>query len=400
MIQRPDYINKLLKFKDVHIIKILAGIRRCGKSTVLDMYRDVLVEKYNIPIENIFQKRYTTQELPDNFSADDMYKEIKGAVECKGRCYLLLDEVQEIDNWEKVVNSLFESYDVDIYITGSNSKLLSGEISTYLSGRFVQIDIFTLSLKEYREFRGNQSLSNDELFRQYLLYGGFPLVATINSEPSDAYQIVEGIYATVISNDVARRHKILNKELFDRVVRFIMENMGKTFSANSIVKFLKSENRSISVETIYNYLKWLEEAFVIYRCNRYDIQGKSVLKTQEKFYLSDISIKYSQFGYNTKGIAASLENIIYLELRRRGYQVCVGKDVDKEIDFVAINRDEKMYIQVCRDLPTDSDREIANLLEIKDHYPKYVVCMDRLAMGNENGVKLINIADFLLQENW
>lgn len=400
MIKRPDYINKLLKFKDVHIIKILAGIRRCGKSTVLDMYKDVLVEEYNVPSENVFQKRYTTQELPDNYSADDMYKDIKGAVEGKGHCYLLLDEVQEVDNWEKVVNSLFESYDVDIYITGSNSKLLSGEISTYLSGRFVQIDIFTLSLKEYREFRDNQSLSNDELFRQYLLYGGFPLIATIDSEPYDAYQIVEGIYATVISNDVARRHKILNKELFDRVVRFVMENMSKTFSANSIVKFLKSEQRSISVETIYNYLKWLEEAFVIYRCNRYDIQGKSVLKTQEKFYLSDISIKYSQFGYNTKGIAASLENIVYLELRRRGYQVYVGKDADKEIDFVAIRRDEKMYIQVCRELPADSDREIANLLEIKDHYPKYVVCMDRLAMGNENGVKLVHIADFLLQDNW
>ena len=400
MIKRPDYINKLLKFKDVHIIKILAGIRRCGKSTVLDMYKDVLIGDYNVPSENIFQKRYTTQELPDSYSADDMYKDIKGAIEGKGYCYLLLDEVQEVDNWEKVVNSLFESYDVDIYITGSNSKLLSGEISTYLSGRFVQIDIFTLSLKEYREFGENKSLSNDELFRQYLLYGGFPLIATIGSEPYDAYQIVEGIYATVIGNDVARRHKILNKELFDRVVRFVMENMSKTFSANSIVKFLKSEQRSISVETIYNYLKWLEEAFVIYRCNRYDIQGKSVLKTQEKFYLSDISIKYSQFGYNTKGIAASLENIVYLELRRRGYQVYVGKDADKEIDFVAIRRDEKMYIQVCRELPADSDREIANLLEIKDHYPKYVVCMDRLAMGNENGVKLVHIVDFLLQDNW
>lgn len=400
MIKRPDYINKLLKFKDVHIIKILAGIRRCGKSTVLDMYKDVLVEDYNISGENIIQKRYTSQDLPDNYCADDMYKDIKEAIEDKGHCYLLLDEVQEVENWEKVVNSLFESCDVDIYITGSNSKLLSGEISTYLSGRFVQIDIFTLSLKEYREFRDNQNLSNDDLFRRYLLYGGFPLIATIDSEPNDAYQIVEGIYATVISNDVARRHKILNKELFDRVVRFVMENMSKTFSANSIVKFLKSEQRSISVETIYNYLKWLEEAFVIYRCNRYDIQGKSVLKTQEKFYLADISIKYSQFGFNTKGIAASLENIVYLELRRRGYQVYVGKNADKEIDFVAIRRDEKMYIQVCRELPIDSNREIANLLDIKDHYPKYVVCMDRLAMGNENGVRLVHIADFLLQDNW
>lgn len=179
-----------------------------------------------------------------------------------------------------------------------------------------------------------------------------------------------------------------------------MENMSKTFSANSIVKFLKSEHRSINVETIYNYLNWLEQAFVIYRCNRYDIQGKSVLKTQEKFYLADISFKYSQFGYNTKDIAAALENIVYLELRRRGYNVYVGKNLDKEIDFVAIRRDEKLYIQVCRELPAESDRKINNLLEIKDHYPKYVVCMDKLAMENENGVKLVYIADFLLQNNW
>lgn len=222
-----------------------------------------------------------------------MYKDIKETIVGKGHCYLLLDEVQEIDGWEKVVNSLFKIYDVDIYITGSNAKLLSSEISTYLSGRFIQIDIFTLSLAEFREFSDNRNLSNDELFKKYLLYGGFPLIATLDIDPQDAYQIVEGIYSTVISNDVARRHKILNKELFDKVVRFIMENMSKTFSANSIVKFLKSEHRSINVETIYNYLNWLEQAFVIYRCNRYDIQGKSVLKTQEKFYLADISFKYS-----------------------------------------------------------------------------------------------------------
>lgn len=400
MINRPDYINRLLKFKDVNIIKILAGIRRCGKSTVLNMYKNILVTDYDVCEDNIFQKNYTNLDLPETYNAKDMYNDIKTAICEKGHCYLLLDEVQEIDGWEKVVNSLFENYDVDIYITGSNSKLLSSEISTYLSGRFIQIDIFTLSLAEFKEFRDNANLSNDDLFRKYLIYGGFPLIATLDNDPNDAYQIVDGIYATVINNDIARRHRILNKELFDRVVRFIMENMGKSFSANSIAKFLKGEHRTISVETIYNYLNWLEEAFVIYRCNRYDIQGKSVLKTQEKFYLADISFKYSQFGYNTKGIAPSLENIVYLELRRRGYEVYIGKSLDKEIDFVAIRRDEKIYIQVCRELPSESEREIKNLLKINDHYPKYVVCMDRLAVGNTNGVKLVHIADFLLQTNW
>ena len=400
MIKRPDYINRLLKFKDVDIIKILAGVRRSVKSTILDMYKDVLVKEQGVALSNVFQKKYTSQELPIGYNADDMYKDIKEAINGKGRCYLLLDEVQEVEGWEKVVNSIFESFDVDIYVTGSNSKLLASEISTYLSGRFIQIDVFTLSLAEFRKFRDNENLSREELFKKYLIYGGFPIIATIDNDPYDAYQIVEGIYATVIGNDIARRHKILNRELFDRVVRFVMENMGKTFSANAIVKFLKSEQRTLTVETIYNYLNWLEEAFIIYRCNRYDIQGKSTLKTQEKFYLADISFKYSQFGYNTKGNAASLENIVYLELRRRGYEVYVGKSEDKEIDFVAKLRDEKVYIQVCKELPSESDREIENLLEIKDHYPKYVVCMDSLAMGNENGVKLVHIADFLLQEKW
>ena len=400
MIIRPDYINRLLKFKDVNLIKILAGVRRSGKSTILDMYKDVLVKEQGVASSNVFQKKYTSQELPVGYNADDMYKDIKEAINGKGRCYLLLDEVQEVEGWEKVVNSIFESSDVDIYVTGSNSKLLASEISTYLSGRFIQIDVFTLSLAEFRKFRDNENLSREELFKKYLIYGGFPIIATIDNDPYDAYQIVEGIYATVIGNDIARRHKILNRELFDRVVRFVMENMGKTFSANALVKFLKSEQRTLTVETIYNYLNWLEEAFIIYRCNRYDIQGKSTLKTQEKFYLADISFKYSQFGYNTKGNAAALENIVYLELRRRGYEVYVGKSEDKEIDFVAKLRDEKVYIQVCKELPSESDREIENLLEIKDHYPKYVVCMDSLAMGNENGVKLVHIADFLLQEKW
>lgn len=400
MIIRQDYIDHLLRFKDIKIIKILVGVRRCGKSTILDMYKDVLVEKYKVSSENIYKQTYTSKELPLNYNADDMFKDIKERIKNKGHLYLLLDEIQEVDGWEKVVNSLFESYDVDIYITGSNSKLLSSEISTYLSGRFVQIDIFTLSFKEYKKFKSHQNLTDDKIFENYLLYGGFPLIATIENNYNDAYQIVEGIYNTVISNDIARRHKITNKELFDRVVGFVMENTGKTFSATSIIKFLKSEHRTINIETIYNYLNWLMEAFIIYRCNRYDIQGKSVLKTQEKFYLADISFKYSQFGFNTKGIASSLENILYLELRRRGYETYIGKDLNKEIDFIAIRKDEKIYVQVCRDLPIESDREIENLLKIKDNYPKYIVCNNKLARGNENGIKIIYIVDFLLKEEW
>ena len=211
-----------------------------------------------------------------------------------------------------------------------------------------------------------------------------------------AYQIVEGIYTSVITSDIARRHNITNYDLFNRVVKYIVENVGKTFSANAIAKFLKSEGRSLSVETVYNYLSWLEKAFVIYRCPRYDLQGKSVLKTQEKFYLADSSLKYCIMGFNPKSIAAMLENIVYFELRRRGYDVYIGKNEAKEIDFVATRRDERLYVQVCRRLPEESDREIANLLEIRDHYPKYVVTLDELATGNVDGVKIMHLADFLL----
>lgn len=230
--------------------------------------------------------------------------------------------------------------------------------------------------------------------------GGFPIVSFGSFDERSAYQIVEGIYHSVITSDITKRHNIANFDLFNRVVRYIVENVGKTFSANAIVKSLKSEGRSLSVEAVYNYLNWLEKAFVIYRCQRYDLRGKSVLKTQEKFYLADSSLKYCIMGFNPKSIAAMLENIVYFELRRKGYDVYIGKNETKEIDFVAVRRDERIYVQVCRRLPEESDREVANLLELKDHYPKYVVTLDELAAGNINGVKIVHLADFLLANEY
>ena len=238
------------------------------------------------------------------------------------------------------------------------------------------------------------------MLNEYLRLGGFPIVALGNFDQRSAYQIVEGIYTSVITNDITKRHHIMNYDLFNRVVKYIVENVGKTFSANAIAKFLKSEGRTLSVEAVYNYLNWLEKAFVIYRCQRYDLQGKSVLKTQEKFYLADPSLKYCIMGFNPKSIAAMLENVVYFELRRRGYEVYIGKNETKEIDFVAVRRDERIYIQVCRRLPEESDREVANLLEIKDHYPKYVVTLDELAAGNINGVKILHLVDFLLSKEY
>ena len=399
MIVREHYMNTLKTYRDVPIVKVLAGIRRCGKSTILDMLQENLLQS-GIAADHIISMRYTSEDFDDGMTDKDMYNGIKNQMADDGRYYLLLDEVQEIDGWEKAVNSLLENANTDIYVTGSNSKLMSSEISTYLTGRYISIPVYTLSFSEYLEFKKSDSRSTMELLNDYLRLGGFPIVALSNFDERSAYQIVEGIYNSVITNDITRRHNIMNFDLFNRVVKYIVENVGKTFSAHAISKFLKSEGRSLSVEAVYNYLNWLEKAFVVYRCQRYDMQGKSVLKTQEKFYLADASLKYCIMGFNPKSIAAMLENVVYFELKRRGYEVYIGKNGTKEIDFVAVRRDERIYVQVCRRLPEESDREIANLLEIRDHYPKYVVTLDELAAGNVNGVKIVHLADFLLSTEY
>lgn len=397
MIIREEYLKKLFTYMDAPIIKILAGIRRCGKSTILEMLHKELISK-GIDESNIICKRYTSFEIDDCYTAKDMYNDIKKEMINDNKYYLLLDEVQEIDGWEKAINSLLEDTNADIYVTGSNSKLMSSEISTYLTGRYVLIPVYPLSFKEYLDFKSSSTKSKKDLLNEYIKFGGFPIVALGNYDEQSAYQIVEGIYNSVITSDITKRHNIVNFDLFNRVVKFIIENVGKTFSANSIVKFLKGEGRALSVESIYNYLEWLEKAFVIYRCRRYDLQGKSVLKTQEKFYLADQSLKYCIMGFNPKSIASMLENIVYFELKRRGYEVYIGKLGTKEIDFVAMKRDERIYVQVCRTFPENSDREIGNLLTIKDQYPKYVVTLDELSTGNVNGVKIIHLFDFLLKE--
>lgn len=399
MIIRQRYLNMLKIYRDVPLVKILAGIRRCGKSTILEMLRDDLL-KSGIAADHIISMRYTSEDYDDGMTDKDMYQGIKEKMTGDGRCYLLLDEVQEIAGWEKAVNSLLENADTDIYVTGSNSKLMASEISTYLTGRYVSIPVYTLSFSEYLEFKKSDSRPQKELLNEYLRMGGFPIVALGNFDERSSYQIVEGIYNSVINNDITKRHHVTNFDLFNRVVKYIVENVGKTFSANAIAKFLKSEGRSLSVEAVYNYLNWLEKAFVIYRCQRYDLRGKSVLKTQEKFYLADASLKYCMMGFNPKSLAVMLENIVYFELRRRGYEVYIGKNETKEIDFVAVRRDERIYVQVCRSLPEESDRETVNLLEIKDHYPKYVVTLDEFASGNINGVKIVHLADFLLRDEY
>ena len=379
------------------ILYHLAGVRRCGKSTSFEMLANELRQR-GIPEDHIIQKRYTEMDIPADISAKDMYDELKAQIQGKGRCYLLLDEIQEVKGREKAVNSLLEGEDVDIYVTGSNSKLMSSEISTYLTGRYVSIPIYPLSFREFLDFKAGDPRPAKELLEEYIRFGGFSNIALGIYDAQSAYQIVTGIYPTAISRDIVKRHRINKQDLFDRVVKYLMENMGKTFSASSITKFLHSEHRTVSVESIYNYLRWMEQAFIIYPCHRYDIKGKAVLATQEKYYLADVTLKYCLLGYDRKMLDGALENIVFLELKRRGYEVYIGKSAAKEIDFIGIRRDEKIYVQVCVQLPEDSDREVGNLMEIPDHYPKYVVTTNSLDVGNENGIRIVHLADFLLAE--
>ena len=399
MILRPDYIEAVKPCMDAPLVKILTGVRRCGKSTIFEMIRQELLER-GIPEDHIVIKKYTEMDIPDTITAKQMYDELVSRVEDDKRYYFLLDEIQEIKGWEKAVNSLLEGMNADIYVTGSNSKLMSSEISTYLTGRYISIPVFTLSFREYLEFKKESTQSYDKLLEEYIKFGGFPIIALGEYEQQSAYQIVDGIYHTVVSRDIVKRHRINKQDLFDRVVKYVIENMGKTFSASSISNFLKSENRKVSIESIYNYLRWLEQAFIIFPCERYDMQGKSVLKTQEKYYLADVSFRYALFGYNRKMLDGVMENIVYLELRRRGYDVYVGKNNTKEIDFIAIHKDEKIYVQVCVQIPENSNREVGNLMEIRDHYPKYVVTLNEMDVGIENGIRIVHLRDFLLAKQW
>ncbi len=399
MILRPDYIEAVKPFMDAPLVKILTGVRRCGKSTIFEMIRQELLER-GIPEDHIVIKKYTEMDIPDTITAKQMYDELVSRVEDDKRYYFLLDEIQEIKGWEKAVNSLLEGMNADIYVTGSNSKLMSSEISTYLTGRYISIPVFTLSFREYLEFKKESTQSYDKLLEEYIKFGGFPIIALGEYEQQSAYQIVDGIYHTVVSRDIVKRHRINKQDLFDRVVKYVIENMGNTFSASSISNFLKSENRKVSIESIYNYLRWLEQAFIIFPCERYDMQGKSVLKTQEKYYLADVSFRYALFGYNRKMLDGVMENIVYLELRRRGYDVYVGKNNTKEIDFIAIHKDEKIYVQVCVQIPENSNREVGNLMEIRDHYPKYVVTLNEMDVGIENGIRIVHLRDFLLAKQW
>ena len=403
MIYRPMYVDKIMAYVDTPFVKILTGVRRCGKSTILKMIMEKLKTQRCIPEDRIISCCYDSMEYED-MTAKQMYVQLKEQLSPDGKTYLFLDEVQEIEGWEKVVNSLSSDFDVDLYITGSNSRMMSSEISTYLTGRYISFRIFTLSFSEYLMFKEKYAAVSDPQaeLASYVRLGGFPAAHLQAYSQDEIYTIVRDIYNSTIFSDIVKRNQIRKIDQLERVVKYTFNNVGNTFSAKSISDYLKSERRSLDNETVNRYLEKLEKAYLLHRCSRYDLQGKEILKTQEKFYFADVSLRYSVLGYNADSVASSLENIVYLELSRRGYTVNVGKTSDGEIDFVATRQNEKVYVQVTQKVRSEKTekREYDRLLEIHDNYPKYVLTTDEFAGGNYEGIKTMHVADFLLSSEY
>lgn len=390
-----------MAYVDTPFVKILTGVRRCGKSTILKMIMEKLHKEHGVPMERIISYRFDSMEYED-MTAKQMYQELKSRLCPDGTTYFFLDEMQEIKWWEKVVNSLASDFNVDLYVTGSNSRMMSSEISTYLTGRYIAFRIYTLSFREYLTFKCQYAKVEDihKEFANYLRLGGFPATHLRAYEQEEVYTIVRDIYNSTIFSDIVKRNQIRKVDQLERIVRYTFNNVGNTFSAKSISDYLKAERRSLDNETVYSYLEKLEKAYLLHRCSRYDLNGKEILKTQEKFYLADTSLRYSVLGYQDDTVASSLENVVYLELCRRGYTVYIGKTGDNEIDFVATRQNEKLYVQVTQRIESEKTekREYERLLEIRDNYPKYVLRTDEFAGGNYEGILTMHVADFLLSD--
>jgi len=404
ILPRPMYLNRLKDYIDKPQIKILTGIRRSGKSSVLMLIRQELLSR-GIEADRIIHLNLESLLYTHLHQASALYEHLQQQIIKNTKYYILLDEIQEVKDWEKAVNSFLVDFDVDVYLTGSNSHLLSSELATYLAGRYVEIPIYTLSFAEFLTFRSHyvSGQPKDPLpeFLQYLRMGGFPVIHTANYTEEAAYKVIYDIYSSVILRDTVQRHKIRDVELLERVVKYVFDNIGNSFSGKNVADYFKSQQRKTDLNTVYNYLYALEGAFIIYRTPRYDVKGKELLKTHEKFYVSDPSIIYSVMGYRDRMIAGILENIVLLELKRRDFHVFVGKLDDKEIDFIAEKAGEKLYIQVTYKLENENTvaREFNPLLAIKDQYPKYVVSMDDVWKDSIEGVKHLYITDFLLSDS-
>lgn len=403
MIMREKYMRQIRDFMDKPVIKVITGMRRCGKSALLELTRLELASR-GVPPENIITINFESLR----YEALKEYRALYAAISAKarkaaGRLYILLDEIQEVAAWEQVVNSLRVDFDCDLYITGSNARLLAGELATLLAGRYVEIRVYPLDFKEYLDFaaanEAESGLSAPEQFANFLRFGGLPGIHQMKWEEARITQYLHDIYNSVLLKDVIERNRIRDTALLESVILYLMDNIGNTFSAKTISDFLKNQGRKLSTETVYNYLKALENAFLIHKVTRFDLKGKRMLETQEKYYLSDLGLRNAVLGYRDNDISGLLENIVYLELLRRGYTVTIGKRDTVEIDFVANRREERLYLQICYVLtPENTEREFAPLEAIPDNYEKIVLSTDTLLSVNRGGIRQKNIVDYLLEQ--
>lgn len=403
MIERSIYLDKLEAFIDKEQVKILTGIRRSGKSSILLMLQEEL-KKRGVQENQIVYINFESFTFSAIEDTKDLYAYVSDHMSSSFKTYLLIDEVQEVKEWEKAVKSFLVDFNIDIYLTGSNAHLLSSELSTFLAGRYVEIPVYTLSFAEYLDFRSQYFPSNKqdikEAFNYYLHLGGFPVLHTAGYSVENAYKVVYDIYTSVLLRDTVQRHQIRDVELLERVVKYAFDNIGSTFSGKNVADYFKSQQRKIDLNTVYNYLHALESAFILYRTPRYDIKGKELLKTQQKFYLGDVGLLYATMGFRNRKIGGILENLVFLELKRREYHVYVGKLEQKEINFIGEKQGQKIYVQVAYKLENEQtvEREFGNLLSIPDQYPKFVVSMDDFWGETVEGIQHYYISDFLLSD--
>lgn len=403
MVKRELYLNRIRPFIGTDLIKVMTGIRRCGKSVMLDLIKEDLVQAGIDPARfisiNFEDLRYAHLQ-----TAQALHEAItKRAGEIDGKVYLFFDEIQEVAGWEKCINSLRVSLDCDIYITGSNATLLSGELSTYLGGRYVEFVIYPFSFAEFLELYRPiaPEASMQKCFQKYLLAGGMPYLANIRYEDAPSKLYLHDLFNSVQLKDIVKHNKIRDVDLLERIIAYVVANTGTTFSASSLSKFLKSEKRTVAPETILNYLKYCCDAYLFYQVKREDLQGRQILSSNEKYYIADHGVREAVFGGNLRDINLILENIVYLELLRRNYKVTVGKAGNQEIDFVCARQSEKLYVQVCYLLASEETvrREFGAYDSVRDNYPKYVVSLDELDLSRD-GIRHCNIRDFLLMETW
>ena len=401
MIKREIYMQRIRPFMNTDLIKVFTGIRRAGKSVMLELVKNELKES-GISEENFLCINFEQFSNSQFLDVESLYKKITDFQKnTKGKIYLFFDEIQEVDGWEKCINSCRIDFDCDIYITGSNAKLLSGELATYLAGRYVEFVIYPFSFAEFFEMNRlkNPNVDKNSCFMQFLKSGGMPFLSNFPDDDSAKSQYLIDIYNSVVLKDVVKRNNIRDVDTLERIVAYAFSNIGHIFSATSLSKYFKSENRKISHDTILNYLKFCSDAFLFYKINRYDLEGKKIVTVNEKYYCADHGLREALFGKNIQNIDQVLENIVCLELLRRNYKVYVGKKGDLEIDFIAEKQGKKIYVQVAYLLVSEETvkREFSVYNSVKDSYPKYVVSMDELDFS-QNGIIHKNIKDFLFME--